>query len=131
MAKAPGRNSLVSLAGTPIAGVTTNSIKWAGTFMDVTDFDADGIVTYLADVKTQQITLSVQGFYTSPTLRDIAFDIAASKLLTNLTFKFSDALTAKDTIAGNFIMDSYDENNPDDPTEFTCNFMSSGAWTLA
>lgn len=65
-------------------------------------------------------------------LRNIALTTGTSKLLTDLTFVFADALTAADTIAGNFVMTSYEESNPDDnATTFTAEFQSSGAWTLA
>lgn len=131
MAKAAGRLAVLSKAATPIAGVKVTKISWAGESIDVTDRDADGVLTVLATVKRQQITLEVSGIYTSPTLRDIAFTIATAKLLTDLTFKFSDALTAADTITGNFFLNSYDEDNPeDDATQFSASFTSSGAWTL-
>lgn len=131
MAKAAGRLAVLSKAATPIAGVKVTGIKWAGEFMDVTDRDSNGIVEYLSTVKSQQITLSVSGVYSSPVLRDIALTPGTSKLLTDLTFKFADALLAADTIGGNFVLSSYEESNPDDEaTTFTCEFMSSGAWTL-
>lgn len=132
MAKAAGRNAVLSKAATPIAGVRVSGIEWAGEFIDVTDRDSAGIIEYLATIKTQQITLSVSGVYSSPVLRDIAMTPATSKLLTDLTFKFADALLAADTIAGNFVMSSYSEENPHDAeATFSAKFMSSGTWTLA
>ena len=130
MAKAAGRLAVLSKAGVAIAGVKAVSIKWAGESIDVTDFDSAGIVEVLAAVGSQQITIDVSGIYKTPILRDIALDTTASKLLTDVTFKFSDALAAKDTISGNFWFGSYDEDNSDpDATTFSASFASSGAWT--
>lgn len=130
MAKNAGRLAVVSKNAVPIAGVRVSTIKWGAEAIDITDKDSAGITEVLAAVATQQITLSVEGVYSSPTLRDIAFDTAASKLLTDLTFKFGDALAAKDTIAGNFFFASYEEGNPHDAeSTFSAEFTSSGAWT--
>lgn len=132
MAKAAGRLAVLSKGGTPIGGVKVTGIKWGAEFMDVTDRDSAGIIEYLSAVATQQITISVEGIYEDPVLRNIALTTGTSKLLTDLTFVFADALTAADTIAGNFVMTSYEESNPDDnATTFTAEFQSSGAWTLA
>ncbi len=130
MAKNAGRLAVVRKAGTPIAGVRVSTIKWGAESIDVTDRDSAGIIEVLSVVATQQITLSVEGVYSSPVLRDIAFDTAASKLLTDITFIFGDALAAKDTITGNFFFGSYEESNPHDAeSTFTAEFTSSGAWT--
>lgn len=130
MAKNAGRLAVVRKAGTPIAGVRVSTIKWGAESIDVTDRDSAGIIEVLSVVATQQITLSVEGVYSSPVLRDIAFDTTASKLLTDLTFIFGDALAAKDTITGNFFFGSYEEGNPHDAeSTFTAEFTSSGAWT--
>lgn len=130
MAKNAGRLAVVSKNAVPIAGVRVSTIKWAAESIDVTDKDSAGIIEVLAAVATQQITLSVEGVYSSPVLRDIAYDTAASKLLTDVTFKFGDALAAKDTIGGTFFFSGYEEANPHDAeTTFTCEFQSSGAWT--
>lgn len=130
MPKNAGRLAVVRRGGTPIASVRVSTISWAAEAIDVTDRDSAGIIEVLAAVASQQVTLSVEGVYNSPVLRDIAFDVAASKLLTDITFQFGDALAAKDTISGNFFFGSYEESNPHDAeTTFTAEFTSSGAWT--
>ncbi len=132
MAKAAGRLAALKKNSVVIGGVLVTTVKWAGESIDVTDRDSSGIVELLAAVKTQQITLEVEGIAKDATLRDIAFDTAAAKLLTDITFAFADALAAKDTIAGNFFLTSYEEGNPhDDAATFKASFVSSGAWTLA
>lgn len=131
MAKAAGRLAVLSKASVALGGVKVVTIKWAGESIDVTDYDSTGIVEVLAAVASQQITIDVEGVYKNPTLRDIAFDTAQSKLLSDITFKFSDALAAKDTISGNFWLGSYEEGNPmDDATSFSASFTSSGTWTF-
>lgn len=131
MAKAPGRLAVLSKASVALGGVKVVTIKYASEAIDVTDFDSAGIIEVLSAAASRQITIDVEGVYKNPTLRDIAFDTAQSDLLTDLTFKFSDALAAKDTISGNFYMTSYEEGNPmDDATSFSASFTSSGAWTF-
>jgi len=132
MAKAPGRAASVLKNSVAIAGVRVMTIKIDNASIDVTDKDSLGIVEVLSTAATRQISLSVEGIYKEPVLRDIAFDPTASQLLTDLTFKFADGLTTKDTIAGNFFMTSYEEGNPyEDAVTFSASFTSSGAWTLA
>lgn len=131
MAKAAGRLAVLKKNSVAIGGVKVTTIKGAFEPIDVTDRDSAGIIEVLAAVKTQQITLEVEGLAKDATLRDIAFDTTASKLLTDLTFQFADALAAKDTIGGNFFMTGYEEGNPhDDAVEFKASFSSSGAWTF-
>ncbi|OHC53853.1 MAG: hypothetical protein A3E48_23160 [Rhodobacterales bacterium RIFCSPHIGHO2_12_FULL_62_75] len=109
-----------------------STISIANESIDVTDKDSNGVIELLATAATQQVSISVEGVYDDPVLRDIAFGPGVSPLLTDLTFKFADALTTADTIAGNFFLSSYEEGNPhDDATDFKAEFVSSGAWTLA
>ena len=130
MAKSAGRFAILYKNAVPIAGVRVSTIKGSADPIDITDKDSLGLTEYLSSVATQQITLSVEGVYSTPILRDIFFDTAASKLLTDVTFRFADALAAKDTIGGNFFFGSYEEANPHDAeTTYTAEFMSSGAWT--
>lgn len=130
MAKAPGRLAVVSRGATPIASVRVSTISVQNEPIDVTDRDNSGIVELLSVSATRQITLSVEGLANSPVLRDVAFG-TGSMLLTDITFRFADALTAADTITGNFFLTNYEESNPhDDAAEFSCEFVSSGAWTL-
>ena len=131
MAKAAGRLAVLSKNSVAIGGVRVTTISWAGEAIDVTDKDSAGIVELLSVLSTEQITLSVEGVAKDAVLRDIALTPATSKMLTDLSFKFADGLTAADTITGNFLMVSYEEGNPhDDATTFSAEFQSSGAWAL-
>ena len=131
MAKAAGRLAVLSKNAVAIGGVRVTTITIANEPIDVTDRDSAGIVELLSVAATKQITISVEGVYEDPVLRDIAFSASGSPLLTDLTFKFSDGLVSADTITGNFFLTSYEEGNPhDDATEFSAEFVSSGTWTL-
>lgn len=131
MAKAPGRNAVIFKNAVAIGGVRVMTIKIDNAPIDVTDKDSSGIVELLAVAATRQITLSCEGVYKDPVLRDIAFSGATNPLLTDVTFKFADGLTAADTISGNFFLTSYEEGNPhDEAATFSAEFVSSGAWVL-
>lgn len=132
MAKAAGRLALLSKAGVAIGGVRVASVKWKGETIDVTDRDSAGVVELLATMATEQITLSVDGVAKDAVLRDIAHGgPGVSKLLTDVTFKYADALSAKDTISGNFMLTEYEESSPYDAAcDFTATFVSSGAWVV-
>ena len=131
MAKAAGRNAVIFKNAVAIGGVRVTTIKIDNSPIDVTDKDSAGSVELLNVADTRQITLSVEGVYKDPVLRDLAFNAATSPLLTDITFKFADALAASDTITGNFFLTSYEEGNPsDDAATFSAEFVSSGAWTL-
>lgn len=130
MAKAAGRLAVIKKGGTAIGGLRVTTIKVDNTPIDVTDRDSAGIIEVLAAAASRQIALSGSGVYEEPVLRDIAFDPTASQLLTDLTFEFADALAAKNQIAGNFWLGSYEEGNPhDDASTFSAEFTSSGTWT--
>jgi predicted secreted protein len=134
MAKAAGRKAILSKNGTPIAGIKVTSIKWGGEGIDVTDQNSSGIREFLngVDLSSQTLTIECEGIESDHVLRDIAMTIATNKMLTDLSSKFADALAAKDTITGNFLLTSYEESNPDDEAaDFKATFESSGAWVVA
>ena len=133
MAKAAGRKAVVSKNAVAIGGVRVSNIKMDASPIDVTDKDSAGLQELLGgtDWSTRSLSFDVEGVYEDPVLRDIALDPAASLLLTDMTFKFADATTLKDTIGGSFFLSGYEEGNPhDDAATFKCSFTSSGTWTL-
>ena len=131
MPKAAGRLAEVRRGATLIGGVRVSTIAFAAEPIDVTDRDSNGIVELLSANSTQQLTLTVEGIYTDVTLRTIALTTGTSKLITDLTFRFADALAAADILGGNFFMTAYEEGNPhDDAATFSATFVSSGPWTL-
>lgn len=131
MAKAPGRLAVLAKNATPIAGITSVNIKLDATPMDVTDFLSLGVQTLLPQQAKTSLTIECEGFVDSPVLRDIMLNATGSKTLTDLTFKFADALTAADTVSGTFFLSSYEENNPlEEASDFKATFMSASAWTV-
>ena len=132
MAKAAGRLAVLSKNAVAIGGVRVSTISVANEPIDVTDKDSNGVIELLAVAATKQITISVEGFYKDPVLRDFSMSAAGSPLMTDLTFKFADALAAADTVGGNFFLTKYEEVNPhDDGVEYSAEFVSSGAWTVS
>lgn len=132
MAKAAGRKAVVSKNAVAIGGVRVSNIQVDYTPIDVTDNDSLGLQELLADYSMGVLTFDVEGVYKDPVLRTIAMTPATSKLITDLTFKFSDALTDADTIGGDFFMLNYKEGNDyKEATTFSASFTSSGTWTIA
>lgn len=133
MAKAAGRLAVVSKNAVAIGGVRVSNIKMDATPIDVTDKDSLGLQTLLGGTSwgSRVLSFDVEGVYTDPVLRDIAMDTTLSMTFTDLTFKFADALAAKDTIGGTFFMTNYTEGNPyQEAATFSASFTSSGAWTF-
>ena len=132
MAKAAGRAAVVSKNAVVLGGVRVSNISVDSTPIDVTDQDSSGLQELLSASSLRVLTFDVEGVYKNQTLRDIAMDPAGVMLLTDMTFKFSDALAAKDTIGGNFFMTSYKEGNDyKEATTFAASFTSSGTWTFS
>lgn len=132
MAKAAGRKAVVSKNAVAIGGVRVSNVQVDYTPIDVTDNDSLGLQELLGDYGMGVLTFDVEGVAKDPVLRDIAFDPTISKLLTDMSFKFADALAADDTITGSFFMLNYKEGNDyKEATTFSASFTSSGAWTVA
>lgn len=132
MAKAPARLAELRKNSVKIGGIRDMTISWNGEPIDVTDADSVGVQALLGVTAGENLTISVSGVYTDPVLRDIAMTPATSKLLTDLTFKFADALEAVDVLSGNFYMTAYSEPGQyKEATMFEATFVSSGTWTRA
>lgn len=133
MAKAAGRKIVIAKGGTPIATATMQSIKWAGGGIDVTNRDSNGFREYLngLDLEEQSITISVEGIESDGVLRNIALKTGQDKMLTDLTFKFADALAAEDTVSGNFLLVDFEhKGDHKGAAEFSATLESSGSWTV-
>ena len=131
MAKAAGRKAVVSKNSVAIGGVRVSNIQIDSTPIDITDSDSAGIQELLADASMRVLTFDVEGVAKDVVLRTIAFG-TGSQLLTDMSFKFSDALAPADTITGNFFMLNYKEGNDyKEATTFSASFTSSGAWTIS
>ena len=130
MAKIAGRKQLLKKAAVTIAGIRVLGISNDNTSIDVTDSDSTGIQTLLSDYGLTSLSITVSGVSSDYILRDIAMLPATSKLITDLTFVFGDALIGVDVLAGNFFMTSYVEDaDYKDAVMFSATFVSSGTWT--
>jgi TP901-1 family phage major tail protein len=131
MAQAPGRLATLSKNATVLAGLRNATISWNGDGMDYTDRDSNGIRTLGPELAAQSYTITAEGIASSPVFRDIAFTVGATKLLTDVTFKFADALTAADVVTGNMLLTNHEEANPHDAeATFSLTLESAGTWTL-
>jgi len=132
MAKAAGRTALVKKGATVIGGVRVSNIQVDYTPIDVTDNDSTGLQALLDDYSMGVLSFDVEGIEKDAVLRNIAFDPATSKKITDLTFTFGSAEVGVDVIAGDFFMLNYKEGNDyKEATTFSCSFTSSEAWTLS
>ena len=129
MAKAAGRNTLLKKAGVTIAGVQVTGLSVDSTPIDVTDNDSGGLQVLLSESGMQALTISVSGVESDHILRDIALNPFVSQLLTDLSWKFADALAVNDVLTGSFYMSNYKEDSDvKGAVQFSATFTSSGAW---
>lgn len=134
MAAAAGRKMrvyyLTSAAATPalIGGARTDSFTVNMEPIDITDKDDTGIVTYLDDIATKQLEMSVEGVLTDGTLTSLAVNTTSGTALHLLEF----SVQSIGTLAGSFFMSSFASEGAEggDPATFTASFTSSGAVTL-
>lgn len=131
MARSDSRSFLLKKGGTTIASITSKSVTWNGTPIDVTSDDADGATTYLADIfANTTLEISASGFTDDDVLSDAAFVATdSSKHLSDITL----ARPNGDVISGNFIITSYAENgaSQEDGVTFDCTLVRNGihTWT--
>ena len=130
MAKHAGRDVVVAIGGTAVAGARVGAITVNGTPIDISDKDDAANMTMLADQfsdETMEITLS--GLEDGTVLRDIAFSTTASdRHISNLTFEFGG--TPDDSISGDFIMTSFTiTGDYREATTFDATFVRNGAHT--
>ena len=127
MAKAIGRTLVIKKGGTKLAAIRTKTVAWNGEPVDVTTDDDSGFRTLLSNaIGQEQIDLSGDGVAIDSILRDIAFDPALGKQLTDITIEFPDG----EIISGNFQFVSFEEVGPyQEAMTFTYSMQSSGQWT--
>lgn len=130
MARSASRDFVVKKNNVTIASVTSKSVTWNGTPIDVTSDDDAGATTYLADkFGTTTLEISAEGYTDDDVLSDLAFAATdAGKFLSDITLERSNG----DVISGDFILTNYVETggSPTDGTTFTATLVRNGIHTF-
>ena len=125
MAAGSGRRIRISLDGTVIAGARTDSMTINNEPIDITDKDALGWRTLLADVATRSIDASVDGVMVDDTLIVLAMGTGAA-LLPSATID----VEGIGSFAGDFYLNSLELGGAHDgENTFSSSLQSSGVIT--
>lgn len=129
MAGFKSRFCIVKLNGTTIAGVRTKSISIAGSPIDITSDDDDGVRKLLEVPGQVDVNISVAGLVVSPTvLRNLALN--RSNRLVDMQFSFGGS--PDNVFQGKFYVASYSENGEyKDAMLFEAEFQSADTVTYA
>lgn len=120
-----GRNLILKVGATPIAGVRTKGISVAGEPIDVTTDDDGGYRTLLAEAGQKSLDISVEGVTKDSELR-AAIMTGMTLTLTGLAVEYPNG----DTLTGDFLLVSLEESGTyNDAVTFSGSLQSSGAWT--
>ncbi len=131
MVKTAGRDVVMAIGGTAIAGARVTGITRNMTPIDDSDADDDEVMSFLADVFSEDtLEMTVSGVEDGTVLRDIAFTTTpADRHISNLTFTFSGSPV--DSISGNFIMTAFTiTGDYREATTFDATFVRNGAHTF-
>jgi predicted secreted protein len=131
MAKTAGRDCVVAIGGTAVAGARVKGITRNMTPIDVSDSDDAEYMAMLADTFAEDtLEITVSGVEDGTVLRDIAFTTtAADRHISNLTFDFP-GLPA-DSISGDFIMTAFTiTGDYREATAFDATFVRNGQHTF-
>ena len=120
-----GRDMVLTIAGVPIAGVTTKGLSIANEAVDVTSDDSSGYRELLAQSGTSTLDLSVSGVVKNLELMR-SFVVNASKIYA-FVGTYSDGSTI--TFDGFFSTFS-DTGETATAYTFDASFQSSGAYTF-
>ena len=122
-----GRDLVMTIDGTAIAGAQENGVSTDGSPVDITD-KGDGGWRTLADFAgMQSVDISVSGVWTDDVLRAAALG-GTSLLLATAELEYADGATL--AAAGGFYLASYEETGAHDgAVTFTASLQSSGAVT--
>ena len=130
MVKTAGRDCVVSIGGTAIAGGRVKSITRNLTPIDDSDADDNEYMSMLADDFSEDtLEITISGLEDGTVLRDLAFTTTASdRHLSDLKFEFPG--TPADEISGDFIMTSFAlSGDYREATTFDATFVRNGQHT--
>jgi TP901-1 family phage major tail protein len=132
MAAAAGIALVVKKAGTAIAGIRSNSIKFSVTPIDISSADDAGVRKLFTAHTGQQFTISGSGVEKGGVLATLWAAPATSKYLTDVTFTIPTEATSTDVFTGDVIMTAFEVTAAYDGTvEFNYTFESAGTWSAA
>jgi|TARA_R110000851_G_scaffold249005_1_gene401518 predicted secreted protein len=121
-----GRDLVISIAATAVAGAQTNSISLDNSPVDISSISSGGYRQLGNFSGNRKLDLSISGVWTDAVARAAAFASEAALLMTDVTLDFADGAS----IAGNFYLASYtEEGSHDGAVTFTASLQSSGAFT--
>lgn len=126
MAAVSGRKLRIKKGGTAIAGARTDNLTINNEPIDITDKDAAGWSTMLADAGVRSLEADVEGILEDSTLLALAVGATA-----NLLAAWSIEVEGIGTFAGNFYLNSLElGGEQEDAVTFTANIQSSGTITF-
>lgn len=126
MAAIAGRKVRIKRGSTAIAGARSDSITINNEPIDITDKDATGWRTYLADVGVRSIDCEVEGVIQNSTFLALAVG-AGSALLESYTLE----VLGIGSFTGNFYLASFAITGEQaDAATFTASIQSSGTITF-
>lgn len=127
MAAVAGRNIIVKRNGVVVAGVRVKGISIAGSPIDVTNDDDDGVRKLLDNAGQLDVSINVSGILVNDTLRDEALN--ADDRVATMDFEIGTG-SPTDGYTGDFFMEGYSEGGEyQGAGTFEATFQSAGAVT--
>lgn len=128
MAGHNGRELTIDWDSTTLVGVRTRGFTVTNDYVDVTTDDDSGWRTLLNDPGLRSIEVTVGGITSDEVLLDAI--MTASIEAETLTVNLPSSLTSPGSLAGSFLVSSFEENGSHDgAVEFSATFMSTGEIT--
>tara|TARA_R110000851_G_scaffold180991_2_gene328661 strand:- start:648 stop:1040 length:393 start_codon:yes stop_codon:yes gene_type:complete len=122
-----GRDFLIKIAATAIAGAKTTGLSLDNSPIDITSLSSGGFRELANFSGVRSLDLSLSGVWADDTYRDLAFGAEGTLLLTDCTISFADGAT----LAGDFHVANYNETGShDNAVEFDATLQSSGTFVL-
>jgi TP901-1 family phage major tail protein len=123
-----GRAFVFDWDSTTLVGVRTKGMNVANEYVDVTTDDDNGWRCLLEDPATRAVEMTVGGIVKDEVL--LAAIMNASMTKDTLSAELPTSLATAGTMAGNFLVSSYESNGTHDgAVEFSATFLSTGAVT--
>jgi len=120
-----GRNIRIRRGSTPVAGAKSDRITLNSGSVDITDKDAAGVQTLLADVSVRSVELQVEGI-----TRDATFIAIMTGSTTAMLENYTVLITGLGTFSGNFMPTSLElSGEQEGAVEFSMSLASSGVFT--